>query len=437
MSTCPRTGSFVVITFASLAIAVSLFLWTPFYSGLPPPAWTQTSTGDSAQIVKLAPSYAPRGWNFDPARDANNYSLNSAQCARAFPRLYHELERAVRQRHELALGNVTTEDVDVQWRDSGELVRVLLWEGQLRIVDTNWADHGWDIPRALAILHSIHRAVLSSRAERIPNIEFAVSVGDWPGDPIDEHPIWVLTRHRDQPNKWVMPDFGFWSWPIDFIGEYTQVRRDIEENEPAWDNKDTRLVWRGATKTNALREALVRVSKGKAWSDVQEIKWNDEELMKQTALSIPEHCNYRFVAHTEGHSYSGRGKYLLNCHSVSVVHEPEWIEPHTHLFIPSGPQQNVVAVRRDFKDLNKQMKSLMRQPERAQQIATNSVATFRDRYLTPAATACYWRDMFRAWASVSFEPQLFEIVEGERRERGVSFESWVTELEYPEEDADD
>ena len=40
-----------------------------------------------------------------------------------------------------------------------------------------------------------------------------------------------------------------------------------------------------------------------------------------------------------------------------------------------------------------------------QRIADNARSTFRERYLTPAAEACYWRSLFRGWAEV----QTFEV----------------------------
>ena len=67
----------------------------------------------------------------------------------------------------------------------------------------------------------------------------------------------------------------------------------------------------------------------------------------------------------------------------------------------------------------------MSDPERAMAIANNSVATFRDRYLTPAAQACYWRQLIRSWAEVSFQPEGWEVVDGKRKVRGVPFETFA------------
>lgn len=96
--------------------------------------------------------------------------------------------------------------------------------------------------------------------------------------------------------------------------------------------------------------------------------------------------------------------------------------------VASGPDQNFVEVHDDLSNLEESVTTLLASPEKARTIAANSAATFRDRYLTPAAQACYWRAMVRGWAEVSFEPDLWESASktgGRRRTRGVTFESFV------------
>ncbi len=159
-----------------------------------------------------------------------------------------------------------------------------------------------DFPRALAILHSIQRAIVASPSA-VPNVEFSVNVGDWPNDPDHKHPHWVLTRKSgDDHDKWVMPDFGYWSWPAPFMGEYSKLRAEIAVNEGAWAGKKPKAVWRGATTTNALRSHLVNATRGKAWSDVQAIVWDKKATLDEFGLTVPEHCDYQYVLHTEGWS---------------------------------------------------------------------------------------------------------------------------------------
>lgn len=232
-----------------------------------------------------------------------------------------------------------------------------------------------------------------------------------------------------------MPDFGYWSWPLDVVGEYTQVRTEIRALEEGlrFEDKKPLVVWRGSTKTNILREYLVNGTIGKSWSDIQAIEWLNMTTMlpghDELSISMPDHCAYQFAVHTEGnqafpfgplnnsansflpqtgHSYSGRGKYLQNCLSVFIMHKIEWIEPHTHLLVPSGARQNMVQVERDFSDLQEKVEGLLARPEEARAIAVEGVRVFRDRYLTPAAQACYWRRLFVAWKSVmGFEAELW------------------------------
>lgn len=134
-----------------------------------------------------------------------------------------------------------------------------------------------------------------------------MGLGDWPGDKSGQLPLWVLTRHSADDEKWVMPDFGYWSWPLDVVGDYTQVRRDIRENEKEWQRKVPKAVWRGASATNELRESLLNESEGKPWSDVKEIVWENRTTlapgMAELSLSMSEHCNYQYVVHTEGEGY--------------------------------------------------------------------------------------------------------------------------------------
>jgi len=92
-----------------------------------------------------------------------------------------------------------------------------------------------------------------------------------------------------------------------------------------------------------------------------------------------------------------------------------------------GHKQNFVEVEKDFSNLEEKILELLRDPYRAQLIAQNGVETFRDRYLTPAAQACYWRRLITGWADVSFTPEAGKIGEDgiPHKVRGVPFETFV------------
>lgn len=90
----------------------------------------------------------------------------------------------------------------------------------------------------------------------------------------------------------------------------------------------------------------------------------------------------------------------------------------------SGPHQNYVEVERDFRDLGEKLDPLVRDTDAARRIANNSVKTFRERYLTPAAEACYWRALFDGYASV-WNSSVSSWSENLHYERGLRYESFV------------
>jgi hypothetical protein len=109
------------------------------------------------------------------------------------------------------------------------------------------------------------------------------------------------------------------------------------------------------------------------------------------------------------------------------MHKRTWIEPHHALLVAEGREQNFVEVNEDFSDLEEKVTELLAHPGRAEQIALNGVKTFRDRYLTPASQTCYWRELIRGWASVSFEPDPWDVNEEDKTRtiRGVPYETFV------------
>jgi hypothetical protein len=194
-----------------------------------------------------------------------------------------------------------------------------------------------------------------------------------------------------------------------------------------WSKKLPKLLWRGATMGLELREKFLEVTTDKPWADVKALNWRDKDSMANNLKSMPEHCQYKYLAHTEGNSYSGRLKYLQSCQSVVVAPRMDWIQHHHPLMQSSGPQQNFLEVERNYEDLEEKISWLQAHDREAQRIATNSVKTFREQYLTPAAEVCYWRKLIHGWASVSFEPEFFKVVDGKKIWRGLPVESFFLE----------
>lgn len=252
-------------------------------------------------------------WIFDAERDANNFGLTHRQCDAAFPELYYEIDRSVKLWQDRNY-TITQEDTEISWRRDAAL-RVLVHKNQLRVLETRntWGDEGYRI-RTLDVLSQLHRALLGSAAagEASPDAEFAVVVDDMtliPNPQNDTHTVWAFTRRLidgDQERQWLMPDFNFWSSPP-VAGSFSEMQEKAKAHDAYVMDKVPQLVWRGVKWTNErLRGSLLQATEGKAWADAKEIVWESNT----NVMPMQDMCQYMFVTHTEGRSWSGRLKYL-------------------------------------------------------------------------------------------------------------------------------
>lgn len=130
-----------------------------------------------------------------------------------------------------------------------------------------------------------------------------------------------------------------------------------------------------------------------------------------------EHCEHRYLLHSEGNAYSGRSKFILGCSSAVIVHQFDWTQ-HFHPALisnPSSSDQNVIQTPGSwFDELDSLAARLLDADEQAasspswigrrlsegEKVALNANRTLSGRYLTPAATSCYFRAALLSYASV-------------------------------------
>ncbi|KAF9886562.1 hypothetical protein FE257_011334 [Aspergillus nanangensis] len=378
------------------------------------PVSTEDTTQHSAQSCS---SNSTAEWIFEVERDGDNHGLSEAQCRSAFPLLFTELEKTSDARKDNPITYNELEELPVE----DGMVRAIIDKGELYIVD--FGAMPVTFSRGKATLHSLHRALASFPASAsLPPIEFIFTTEDY-SNPTTS-PIWSYSKRDEDTSIWLMPDFGYWSWPEVHIGPYKAIRQRIAtvDDSLPFAQKKKQLLWRGAVAPNPdIRGSLLTHTQGRSWASVLAIDWGDAQNLQFNFLPMEDHCRYMFVAHTEGRSFSGRGKYLLNCRSVMVSHRLVWREAHHAAMIQAGPDANFVEVERDFGDLDRKIEFLIDHPEVAERIADNAVKTFRDRYLTPAAESCYWRELVRRYAlACEFEPVL---VKEDGEFRGTPFET--------------
>lgn len=422
-SSCCDRRIILIFIFTLLIFIATLLSFKPSLRQLPRNYFTNNYHTASTHLTSSDPATSGAPWTFDPIKDGENYGLSDIQCSSAFPKLYTSIDEMV-ARH--ASNPIKAKDLHTPMTGDDAVtlpVTAMIFEGKLFVLD-NEGMTDWYGTRLFATLESIHRALTAfpDRAQ-LPNCEFLISWGDKPSLGA---PVWAYTKKdtAEYYDTWMMPDFGFFSWPEPKTGAYTEVRRAMKklETDTPFEAKIPKLVWRGAPLSED-RVKLLELSKNMDWADVRGIDWGDKEDLEKSHLTLAEHCRYMFIGHVSGLSWSGQAKYVRNCHSVFVSHSLEWREIYDSALVYSGPEQNAVRVADDWSDLDATMKTLLANTTTAKTIADNAINMLRDRYLTPAAEACYWRKLIQGYASVSFDPELYEA--DNQTLRGVPYESFT------------
>lgn len=251
-------------------------------------------------------------WSFDPTRDGRKYGLSPLQCDAAFPGLLSEISDTATRRQ--TRGNITRQDLDVYAQQPGTM-RIMIYDGNVYVVDDNRMDMEWIQPRGLGTLHSIHRAILAlNDPETLPNIEFVMTLGDSipritseappPAEVADlihaNIPMWSYSRREEDDNVWLMPDFGWWDWGMMSTPDSVGRKSEEVERDLPFEKKIPKALWRGAVWTDvSVRQPLVDVAKDKEWADVRGLLWGSETF-DQDFVRPEDHCRYMFLVYAEG-----------------------------------------------------------------------------------------------------------------------------------------
>lgn len=368
-------------------------------------------------------------------------SLTAEECSATFPKLFYEIDRSTQHWKERNL-SISAQDVDISWHPTGMFdggaLRILIHNNRIRILESLNAMRNLDyMERGLGIINLLQRALQSATAggQHLPTIEAAIVLQDWSFPPVNgsgTETFWTWTRgfaNATQDRLWLVPNFDFWATAP--IGSFVD-NQDLAVQHDATP-KIPKAVWRGTISIwllgHYLREGLVNATKGKYWADVRNTT-KGNPANEQNVLEVDDYCNYLMTIHTEGVSYSGRLKYLLNCNSLPIIHDLHWTTHYYHLLVPAGPEQNFVSVKRDFTDLEEKVLYYLDHPEETQRIIDNHLKTFREHYLTKAAISCYLRRLIESYATVAFEPEvMMTTLDGHQKLRGRLFEEYINKPE--------
>ncbi len=398
---------------ALAAALIVLLIWITTHTSAAGSVWGARLKGvaqgwgysvDKGATIELA-----RKPHYDDAFNPDDLTFTEEQCDAYFPGLWSDIDRSVKYytEHPFTKEYLELSCDDGHWSHA----RVAIYNNRLYL--KMYREAGFT--RAPAALALLHQSLITAR-EPLPNVEFCIGLEDW-----GSRGKFSLDRGPGDEEVWLMPDYGWWSWP-EHVGSYGDIRMRMDNVERAtpWEQKVSKLFWRGSIKVGtADRESLLQTAAGHAWNDVKVVNWDNPV----DAVSMEDHCKWKFQGFPEGNTYSGRLRYLQNCKTVIVTHPPRWIQHWTHLYNSdwNSPDQNIVYVPpalgdaqgvivhdeggkeffdRTWERLNEVMEALLSDDDKARSIAENQWNYFRNRYISPASAACYWRKLIKGFGSV-------------------------------------
>jgi hypothetical protein len=221
---------------------------------------------------------------------------------------------------------------------------------------------------------------------------------------IHKVPIFGLSKSRHQPTEGLHPDgiilipcFTLWVFTAPSIGRWRSTFETLPKiaDKVRWEDRVSKVMWRGARNGNRWWLTGIGERRNDSTLDIEFIDWKPGNLSTQYSdnfKTIQQYCQYKYLLHQEGWSYSNRLKYLLLCGSpVIYANFFGWEEYWYHLL---KHDYNIVVFKdkeneKAFKNLTQ---AIIQDDKKAKFIGTNGRALIQ-KYLSEQAVLCYFRNL--------------------------------------------
>lgn len=175
-------------------------------------------------------------------------------------------------------------------------------------------------------------------------------------------------------NDRIIPCWVFDCWKECGIDDYESICSELV-NRASLPPIDNRLFWIGNANTHPTRRRFVELTKDR--SDVYAIdsgNWHGQDgslkAVEKKYISIPDHCNYKYLIDVQGNGFSARGKLLMHSGRPLFYQDRQW---HEYWFFKTEPFVHYIPVREDFADLNEKIDWANANPDKCAMIAANAL----------------------------------------------------------------
>lgn len=174
----------------------------------------------------------------------------------------------------------------------------------------------------------------------------------------------------------LIPCFAFDRWVECGMDDYDNICKDMIDRSSA-PPKDERLFWIGNCGTNKTRDVFCEMTQSDPTVCAVNIgRWHkvdgSEKLKTDTGkyVSIPEHCDYKYLIDLQGAGWSARTKFLFHSGRPVFYQERKWNE---YWFFWMQPFYHYIPVKEDLSDFKEKYEWAKQNSDHCNFIAQNAL----------------------------------------------------------------
>ncbi|CAF4818368.1 unnamed protein product [Rotaria socialis] len=217
-------------------------------------------------------------------------------------------------------------------------------------------------------------------------------------------PVFGLTKTYSKIKRSLRPDgivlipcFTLWFFTAPYIGRWRNIVENLpkEADKIKWEYRIGKVVWRGARNGERAWLTGIGEQRNKSLLDIEFMDWkpgNHSQIYTDNFKTIYQYCEYKYLLHQEGSTYSNRLKYLLLCGSpVIYANFQGWQEYWYHLL---KHDYNVLEFKAKGNEtlFTNITEEISKDDNKAKRIGINGRALVQ-KYLNEQAILCYFRNV--------------------------------------------
>jgi len=187
---------------------------------------------------------------------------------------------------------------------------------------------------------------------------------------VGDHGSGEYTMCSNKYTEEIIPCYIFDHWQEARINDYSEMCEILKRRgQEPW--KIDKLFWAGQL-SNPSRKKFVDIFSKHPKMDIALFRdhWgHGKNILPEKYLSLPDHCNYKYMIDLQGNGYSGRTKLLFHMNRVLFYQERELNE---YWFWQTKPYVHYIPIKKDLSDLNEKIEWAENHPEECREIAKNA-----------------------------------------------------------------